>query len=65
VGSRDKSLKRQAVVNTNNEGVNLDLFHKHIKKDTTEISPHVFQRCFFKTDIEANQWLKNEGYGLK
>ena len=65
VESRDKGLKREAVVNTNTESVKLDLFHKHIKKDTTEISPHVFQRCFFKTDIEANQWLKNEGYGLK
>ena len=59
VGSRDKGLKREVVVNTNTESVKLDLFHKHIKKDTTEISPHVFQRCFFKTDIEAKEWLIN------
>lgn len=62
--SRDKGLKREAVVNNNTESVKLDLFHKRTNKGTSEtLEPsHVFQRCFFETDKQARQWLTNEGY---
>ncbi|WP_293747196.1 hypothetical protein [uncultured Paraglaciecola sp.] len=57
-------MKREAIINTNIESVKLDLFHKYTKKQPSKALPDVFERRFFKTDSEAKEWLKNEGYGL-
>ncbi|MFT4809292.1 MAG: hypothetical protein ACI9LX_002639 [Paraglaciecola sp.] len=61
---RDKSLKREAIVNCNIKSIKMELFHKHSKNNPSQISPEEFQRRFFETDTEAREWLKNEGYGL-
>lgn len=61
---RENGLKREAVVNSNIKSIKLELFNKSSKEDSVEPSTTQFQRCFLETEVEAEAWLRNQGYGL-
>ena len=63
VESKQKGLKREAIVNSNTQSVKLDLFTRYSNLEPSEDANTSFQRQFLATNNEAENWLKSEGFG--
>ena len=62
VESKEKGLKREAIVNSNTQSVKLDLFTRYSNLEPSENTDTSFLRQFVKTNIEAENWLQSEGF---